>query len=210
MLRGVDVSVRLPVGSFTSRSLIHIPRCRTSTGLHILCFHDLHDARVAALHGHIVALATTIRVRLVVGASREVEQSGVRCQRTGTCNERPVEGRTCTILGILRIRSVRRDVLSRARHAAWIPHFQRAPSHCEYFVLSLIDTHSLRTSQLSSLFRVPLNVFVVISLLTGVSSARYAVLSASAIMLAVSAVTTALVIVNRADGITADENPRTA
>ncbi len=64
--------------------------------------------------------------------------------------------------------------------------------------------------QLSSLFRVPLNVFVVISLLTGVSSARYAVLSASSIMLAVSAVTTALVIVNRADGIATDENPRTA
>ncbi|KAJ8694801.1 hypothetical protein PTI98_007449 [Pleurotus ostreatus] len=73
---------------------------------------------------------------------------------------------------------------------------------------SLISNEHRAT--LSSLFRVPLNVFVVISLLTGVSSARYAVLSASAIMLAVSAVTTALVIVNRADGITADENPRTA
>ncbi|KAJ3736755.1 hypothetical protein DFJ43DRAFT_1050641 [Lentinula guzmanii] len=52
---------------------------------------------------------------------------------------------------------------------------------------------------LSSLFRVPLNVFVVVSLLTGVSSARYAVLSASSVMLGFSAIMTGLVIVNHAD-----------
>ncbi|KAG2156927.1 uncharacterized protein EDB93DRAFT_1221426 [Suillus bovinus] len=52
---------------------------------------------------------------------------------------------------------------------------------------------------LSSLFRVPLNVFVVVSLMTGVSSARSAVLSASSLMLAFSALVTAFVVVARAD-----------
>ncbi|KAG0699543.1 hypothetical protein DFH29DRAFT_936099 [Suillus ampliporus] len=52
---------------------------------------------------------------------------------------------------------------------------------------------------LSSLFRVPLNVFVVVSLMTGVSSARGAVLSASSLMLAFSALMTAFVVVTRAD-----------
>jgi hypothetical protein len=54
-------------------------------------------------------------------------------------------------------------------------------------------------TQLSSLFRVPLNVFVVVSLMTGVSSARSAVLSASSLMLAFSALMTAFVVVARAD-----------
>ena len=53
--------------------------------------------------------------------------------------------------------------------------------------------------QLSSLFRVPLNVFVVVSLLTGVSSARYAVLTASSIMLVFSSLMTGAVIVSRSD-----------
>ncbi|KAG1861263.1 hypothetical protein F4604DRAFT_1882473 [Suillus subluteus] len=52
---------------------------------------------------------------------------------------------------------------------------------------------------LSSLFRVPLNVFVVVSLMTGVSSARSAVLSASSLMLAFSALVTAFVVVVKAD-----------
>ncbi|KAG7094958.1 hypothetical protein E1B28_005759 [Marasmius oreades] len=52
---------------------------------------------------------------------------------------------------------------------------------------------------LSALFRVPLNIFVVVSLLTGVSSARYAVLSATSLMLAASSVLTGLVVVSRAD-----------
>ncbi|KAF9447211.1 DUF791-domain-containing protein [Macrolepiota fuliginosa MF-IS2] len=52
---------------------------------------------------------------------------------------------------------------------------------------------------LSSLFRVPLNIFVVFSLLTGVSSARQAVLSGSAIMLAFSSLMTGAVIVNQSD-----------
>lgn len=43
---------------------------------------------------------------------------------------------------------------------------------------------------LSSLFRVPLNVFVVVSLLTGVSSARYMVLTASSLMLVFSSIVT--------------------
>jgi hypothetical protein len=53
-------------------------------------------------------------------------------------------------------------------------------------------------SQLSSLFRVPLNVFVVVSLLTGASSARYAVLTACAIMLCFSSIMTGVFIVGRA------------
>ena len=51
--------------------------------------------------------------------------------------------------------------------------------------------------QLSALFRVPLNVFVVVSLLTGVSSAREAVLTTCAIVLAISSLTTALVVIPR-------------
>ncbi|TFY61171.1 hypothetical protein EVG20_g7155 [Dentipellis fragilis] len=49
----------------------------------------------------------------------------------------------------------------------------------------------------SALFRVPLNVFVVFSLLTGVSSARNLVLTACAIVLAISSITTAAVIIPR-------------
>ncbi|OCH86467.1 DUF791-domain-containing protein [Obba rivulosa] len=49
---------------------------------------------------------------------------------------------------------------------------------------------------ISSLFRVPLNVFVVVSLLTGVSSARHMVLAASALMLLFSSIMTGLVLVN--------------
>jgi len=52
---------------------------------------------------------------------------------------------------------------------------------------------------LSSLFRVPLNVFVVVSLLTGVSSARNAVLAASSLMLAISSIITGTIMVNRVD-----------
>ncbi|KAI0301622.1 DUF791-domain-containing protein [Multifurca ochricompacta] len=52
---------------------------------------------------------------------------------------------------------------------------------------------------LSALFRVPLNVFVVVSLLTGVSSAREAVLTTCAIMLAISSLTTAFVVIPRVD-----------
>ncbi|KAF5357089.1 hypothetical protein D9756_006751 [Leucocoprinus leucothites] len=54
---------------------------------------------------------------------------------------------------------------------------------------------------LSSLFRVPLNVFVVFSLLTGVSSARQAVLTGSAIMLAFSSLMTGAVIVDQSDAV---------
>jgi hypothetical protein len=66
---------------------------------------------------------------------------------------------------------------------------------------SSLAQHSYCSSflQLSSLFRVPLNVFVVVSLLTGVSSARYAVLTASSIMLVFSSLMTGAVIVRRSD-----------
>ncbi|KAH9924067.1 uncharacterized protein B0H18DRAFT_1085572 [Fomitopsis serialis] len=50
---------------------------------------------------------------------------------------------------------------------------------------------------LSSLFRVPLNIFVVVSLLTGVSSARYTVLTASSLMLVLSSLMTAAFLVER-------------
>ncbi|KAG7448548.1 DUF791-domain-containing protein [Guyanagaster necrorhizus] len=53
---------------------------------------------------------------------------------------------------------------------------------------------------LSALFRIPLNMFVVVSLLTGVSSVRYAVLTASALMLAFSSIMTGAIIVKRSDG----------
>ncbi|KAH7909156.1 hypothetical protein BJ138DRAFT_1155970 [Hygrophoropsis aurantiaca] len=63
---------------------------------------------------------------------------------------------------------------------------------------------------LSSLFRVPLNIFVVVSLMTGVSSARNTVLSASSLMLAFSALMTAFVIVARADEVAPETNLRPA
>lgn len=52
---------------------------------------------------------------------------------------------------------------------------------------------------LSSLFRIPLNIFVVVALMTGVSSARYAVLTASALVLTFSSIMTGLVIVDRSE-----------
>ena len=61
--------------------------------------------------------------------------------------------------------------------------------------------------QLSSLIRVPLNIFVVVSLVTGASSARYAVLTASAIALGFSSLMTAVVIVKRADAKIIEQRP---
>ncbi|KAF8434738.1 hypothetical protein L210DRAFT_3410085 [Boletus edulis BED1] len=58
---------------------------------------------------------------------------------------------------------------------------------------------------LSALFRVPLNIFVVVSLMTGVSSARNTVLSASSLMLAFSALMTAFIVVPKADDMTSPE-----
>ncbi|KAI6006157.1 hypothetical protein EDC04DRAFT_989919 [Pisolithus marmoratus] len=58
---------------------------------------------------------------------------------------------------------------------------------------------------LSALFRVPLNVFVVVSLLTGVSSARHAVLSASSLMLSFSALMTAFFLVGRTEDVVLPE-----
>lgn len=55
--------------------------------------------------------------------------------------------------------------------------------------------------QLAALFRVPLNIFVVVSLLTGVSSsAREVVLSTCAIVLVVASLVTAVVVVPRVEG----------
>lgn len=53
--------------------------------------------------------------------------------------------------------------------------------------------------QLSSLFRVPLNTFVVVSLLTGVSSARYMVLTVSACILGFSSLMTGAIVVRGLD-----------
>ncbi len=62
-----------------------------------------------------------------------------------------------------------------------------------------VKVELIKSFQLSALFRVPLNVFVVVSLLTGVSSARYAVLTACTLMLAFSSIMTGAVIVKRSD-----------
>ncbi|KAH9478220.1 Molybdate-anion transporter [Psilocybe cubensis] len=61
---------------------------------------------------------------------------------------------------------------------------------------------------LSSLFRVPLNIFVAVSLLTGVSSARRTVLVTSAVMLTVSSLLTAIVIVDRSKEPQSPPSPR--
>jgi len=70
---------------------------------------------------------------------------------------------------------------------------------------SLISNEHRAT--LASLFRVPLNIFVVVSLLTGVSSARYMVLTTSACLLALSSVMTGVVIVDRLDSPPVDTLP---
>ncbi|EJC97636.1 DUF791-domain-containing protein [Fomitiporia mediterranea MF3/22] len=54
---------------------------------------------------------------------------------------------------------------------------------------------------LSSLFRVPLNVFVVTALMTGVSSARLYVFAGCAFVLATSAIMTGLVVVPRTENV---------
>ena len=69
-------------------------------------------------------------------------------------------------------------------------------------VSSLLDV-DMRSSigenaQLSSLFRVPLNVFVVVSLMTGVASARHFVLVVCAILLLLTALVTAASLLGRA------------
>ncbi|KAJ7119928.1 hypothetical protein C8R43DRAFT_1099133 [Mycena crocata] len=64
---------------------------------------------------------------------------------------------------------------------------------------SLIANENRAT--LSSLFRVPLNIFVVVSLLTGVSSARSAVLTACSLMLAFSSIMTGVFIVSRVENL---------
>ncbi|TFK48921.1 DUF791-domain-containing protein [Heliocybe sulcata] len=63
---------------------------------------------------------------------------------------------------------------------------------------------------LSSLFRVPLNIFVVVSLLTGVSSARQAVLTASSLMLAFSSIMTGSVVLPRVERQQPHEPPLSA
>ncbi|KAJ2916535.1 hypothetical protein MD484_g3883, partial [Candolleomyces efflorescens] len=63
---------------------------------------------------------------------------------------------------------------------------------------------------LSALFRIPLNVFVVVSLMTGVSSARYAVLTASSLVLSFSAIMTGLVIVQRSEEVAQTQNGSSA
>ena len=65
-------------------------------------------------------------------------------------------------------------------------------------------------SQLSALFRVPLNVFVVVSLLSGVGGARNLVLSACSGVLGFSAIMTGLVIVRKASETPHSDNLRPA
>ncbi|KAI0064310.1 DUF791-domain-containing protein [Artomyces pyxidatus] len=61
---------------------------------------------------------------------------------------------------------------------------------------------------LSALFRVPLNVFVVASLLTGVSSARDVVLTACAVVMTISSITTALIVLPRVEALSAPDTSR--
>lgn len=52
---------------------------------------------------------------------------------------------------------------------------------------------------LSSLFRVPLNIFVTVALLTGVSSARHLVFAGCSVLLAVASIACAVVLIKRAE-----------
>lgn len=61
--------------------------------------------------------------------------------------------------------------------------YVQIPSNC-----TRAFANKIFNCKVSSLFRVPLNIFVVVSLLTGVSSARKAVLTVSSLLLALSCV----------------------
>ena len=61
---------------------------------------------------------------------------------------------------------------------------------------------------LSALSRVPLNLFVTLALLTGVSEARSIVFGGCAIALVLSAIMTGLVIVRRAEEVTVGSSLR--
>ena len=62
-------------------------------------------------------------------------------------------------------------------------------------ILSSGSVCSNRSTQLSSLFRVPLNIFVTGALVTGVSSARYLVFTGSTLLLATASIACACAVV---------------
>lgn len=74
----------------------------------------------------------------------------------------------------------------------------RATVSLAFHVLMQARVDGRQPPQLSSLFRVPLNVFVVVSLLTGVSSARYTVLTSCSLMLVASSIITGSFLVDHA------------
>lgn len=66
-------------------------------------------------------------------------------------------------------------------------------------ILSSGSVYSSRSTQLSSLFRVPLNIFVTAALVTGVSSARHLVFAGSTLLLATASIACAVVLIPRAE-----------
>ena len=71
-------------------------------------------------------------------------------------------------------------------------------------ILSSGSVYSSRSTQLSSLFRVPLNIFVTGALVTGVSSARHLVFAGCTLLLAVASIACAVVLIPRAEKHTRD------
>jgi hypothetical protein len=75
-------------------------------------------------------------------------------------------------------------------------------------ILSSGSAYSSRSTQLSSLFRVPLNIFVTAALVTGVSSARHLVFAGSTLLLATASIACAVVLVPRAENHASENGER--
>jgi hypothetical protein len=91
----------------------------TSTGLHLLIVHGIHDARIIALLCHRLTVAFLF-FKIIPDASRKVEQYGLRGERSSVGNQCQIRQRTHSILGVLRIRSVCGHVLPGPGNASWI------------------------------------------------------------------------------------------
>ncbi|KAF8510416.1 hypothetical protein BU17DRAFT_55426 [Hysterangium stoloniferum] len=105
----------------------------------------------------------------------------------------------CTVAAIVLLYSV---TTADVRHRFWAFCIFEACVGMYYPVQGMLRSSIIsdeHRATLSALSRVPLNVFVTVALLTGVSEARRLVFGGCAIVLFISAVTTALVIVRRAE-----------
>jgi hypothetical protein len=99
------------------------------------------------------------------------------------------------VMGMLRGALVPNEVRATVRLLSLMP------------ILSSGSVYSSPT-QLSSLFRVPLNIFVTAALITGVSSARHLVFAGSTLLLATASIACAVVLIPRAENYSSENGER--